>query len=228
LDVENLDLKYANQDGADSDETVDSTDGPANWDPLVGSSDPPHTDGGPAGTDPIDELLKQIPGLTNDFVRDGVRQVYEAIPPQSREAFLQELRNAGPSFVFSVLQRWQAQPPPGEPGSTQNVGYVRPAPETRQSLVAAIAGLLARSFQERTAYEQSIAAGLAGLPDKVSLGVLADWHADLTDRATDPDPKTSAETSLDQRIIRQLTIQRVSVYQLSQELRERLMQARQQ
>ena len=228
LDAGDLDLKYAQKDGADADGRVDSTNRPPAWDPLSGSGDPPATGGEPDGADPIDEILKQIPGLSNEYVRDGVRQVYDAIPHQSRETFLQELRNAGPSFVFSVLQRWQAQPPTGETGLTQNVGYNQPAPETRDSLAAAIASLLARSVQDRPAYEQSIAVGLAGLPDEVSLGVLKDWQADLTEGSTDPDPKTGAGTSLDQRIIRQLTIQRVSVYQLSQELRERLMQARQQ
>ena len=293
LDADDLDLKYADKDGANAVDASDPSADPSTWDPVSGSSESPPPGWELAGTDPIDELLKQVPGLTNDYVRDGARQVYEAIPQQSREQFIQELRDAGPSFVFSVLQRWQAHPPteetgsadellkqiPGltndyvrdgarqvyeaipqqsreqfiqelrdagpsfvfsvlqrwqakppteETGSTQNVGYVQPAPQTMESLTAAIAGQLARSVQDQTAYEQSIAAGLAGLPDAVSLGVLKDWQADLSGSTTDPDPQTNTGTSLDQRIIRQLTIQRVSVYQLSQELRDRLMQARRQ
>ncbi|HUG90555.1 MAG TPA: CvpA family protein [Planctomycetaceae bacterium] len=49
-------------------------------------------------------------------------------------------------------------------------------------------------------------ARLAGLPERVALAVLRDWHADLVslDRTADPDPDTDLTTPLEVRIRRQL------------------------
>jgi len=113
-------------------------------------------------------------------------------------------------------------------GSTQNVGHTSPPTPTRESLIAAIATALARQPQDRPAYEQYIDQGVQGLPDAVLLDVLQDWQADLNPGTLDPDAETNAATTLDERIIRQLTLHRVSVYQLSQALQSRLMQARNQ
>lgn len=240
-----LDLRYTENDAlrnsADSDV----------WTPLSESAiesvpadpDSPFESGSPATAQSIDPILRQIPGLAqNDWLRETARLVYESTPPAQRQQLLVELQNSGPALLNAVLQRWRSQPasqPPSNPqpppansdwsstgDATQNVGYSQPPAQTRSTLVASIAGLLARQPQDQPGYEQYISQGLQGLPDAISLGVLQDWQADLTAGLADPDPDTSSRTPLDQRIIRQLTLQRVPVYQLSQELQTRLMRSR--
>lgn len=250
LDAPDLDLQYADGDH-------DHSGGQTPW--VPDAADQPQAPGGtPAGSDTsgagtqpdaptsdeaIEALLQKIPGLANDsWTRQTARIIYEATPPESRQRFLEELKNAGPAMLFAVLQKWQSQPQPAESpsggsstpagdvdwSSTENVGYSQPPAPSRAQLVTSIASLLARQPQDVPAYEQYIVERLKGLPDAITLAVLQDWKADLTQGAEDPDPQTNAGTSLDRRIISQLTLQRVSVYQLSQELQTRLMQARNQ
>jgi uncharacterized membrane protein required for colicin V production len=246
LDVPDLDLQYADGDhdhsGGETPWLPDAVDQPAspNGTPAgnpAGSSSQPPT---PTTAEALDRLLQQIPGLANDsWTRQTVRLIYEATPPERRQQLLTELKDAGPAMLWAVVQRWQSQPPPQTPtggapsgtgeldwSSTEPVGYAQPQAPSRAQLVTAIASLLARQPQDQPAYEQYISERLAGLPDAITLAVLQDWKADLTAGAVDPDPQTNAGTPLDLRIISQLTIQRVSVYQLSQELQSRLLQAR--
>jgi uncharacterized membrane protein required for colicin V production len=247
LDAPDLDLHFADGDhdhsGGGSPWVPDAGDQPASPDGTP-AGDPSGSSGQPTApttADALDRLLQQIPGLANDsWTRQTIALIYEATPPERRQQLLEDLKTAGPAMLWAVVQKWQSQPAapqspsggastpagPAEWGSTEPVGYSQPPAPSRAQLVTAIASLLARQPQDQPAYEQYISERLTGLPDAVIVGVLQDWKADLTQGATDPDPQTNASTSLDRRIISQLTIQRVSVYQLSQELQNRLMQAR--
>lgn len=241
LDADDLDLQYADGDH-------DHSGGGLPWAPPVedepigddAPSDAGTADSMPTTAEAIDALLQQIPGLERDaWTRRMARGVYEATPPESRQRFLEELQSAGPAMLFAVLQRWQSSPPAADSsssevdwGSTENVGHTQPSggdqPGQIDFLVRTIAAHLARGPQDEPSYEQYITGHLQGLPDEISRAVLQDWQADLSPEGTDPDPGTDAGTSLDERIISQLTIQRVSVYKLSQDLQTRLMQARNQ
>jgi uncharacterized membrane protein required for colicin V production len=247
LDVADLDLQFANGEH-------DHSGGETPWVPDAGGL-PSTSEGTPAGSgssgpgaqptaptsaEALDALLQKIPGLANDaWTRQTITLIYEATPPERRQQLLKELKDAGPAMLWAVVQRWQSQPSPQTPtggspsgtgdldwSSTEPVGYSQPQAPSRAQLVTAIASLLARQPQDQPAYEQYISERLTGLPDAITLAVLQDWKADLTPGAVDPDPQTNASTPLDLRIISQLTIQRVSVYQLSQELQTRLLQAR--
>lgn len=246
LDAPDLDLQFADGDhdhswGSDTGDQPATPDGtPAGSGDSSGTGAPPAA---PTTSEAVDALLQKIPWLANDsWTRETARDIYEATPPESRQRFVDELKNAGPAMLFAVLQKWQLQPPKTQTpasgsstpagdvdwSSTEPVGYSQPPAPSRAQLVTAIAALLARQPQDQPAYEQYISERLAGLPDAIMLAVLQDWKADLTQGGEDPDPQTNASTSLDRRIISQLTLQRVSVYQLSQELQTRLMQARNQ
>lgn len=250
LDVPDLDLRYAggsdDEDASEQEPWIPPTDNDPTGavDSATGAG--PSTGDGSAPIsvtgEALDALLRQIPGLAHDaWTRETAKMVYEATPPASRQRLLEELKSAGPAMLLAVLQHWQAadrQPDsqgtdsgtggPVSGGSAQHVGHTEPSAPSRESLISSIAAALARQPQDQPAYEQYIDQGVQGLPDIVLLDVLQDWQADLTPGVSDPDPQTNAATSLDQRIIRQLTLHRVSVYQLSQALQSRLMQARNQ
>ena len=68
---------------------------------------------------------------------------------------------------------------------------------------------------------------LIGVPPQIQQAVIEDWFADVSLRATDPDPLTNVQTRLDDRIIRQLYKAGVSFNALSFDLQQRLNQSRQ-
>ena len=94
-------------------------------------------------------------------------------------------------------------------------------------LIRDIASEYAQAPAGQPTVADQVAGALRGLPEAISRGVLEDWRIDLVGDQTDPDPQTNSETTIDQRIIRQLTIQRVPVYQLSDAMQQRLRAARQ-
>jgi hypothetical protein len=68
---------------------------------------------------------------------------------------------------------------------------------------------------------------LAGVPERIQLAVLEDWYSDLIGSGLDPDPRTDANTRIDDRILNQLVKARVSVDQLSSyDLKSRLQRSR--
>ncbi|MCY2963037.1 MAG: hypothetical protein NT069_05180, partial [Planctomycetota bacterium] len=67
---------------------------------------------------------------------------------------------------------------------------------------------------------------LDGVPATIARQALADWRADLYGTTPDPDSATDAETSLRQRIVRQLDKARVSMGDLPTAVRDRLKRQR--
>jgi uncharacterized membrane protein required for colicin V production len=244
-DAADLDIQYTHQHDHDHGSHGDSE---PHWDPLHPNTPAPAADSqwpgagsssGDASTaqETLDGLMRRLPGLAQDpWTQQSVRRIYESVPQPSREQFLKDVEAAGPGLLFAVLQRWQSSrsqsgsesgagnSSPLE-GATQKVGYSEPSSPSADTLRIGIAQRLARTPSDQTAYEQYITAGMKGLPEQIVLGALQDWHADLGG-GTDPDPETTSAATLEQRIIRQLTLQRVSVFQLSQEVQDRLMKAR--
>jgi uncharacterized membrane protein required for colicin V production len=90
----------------------------------------------------------------------------------------------------------------GEGGLITTAG---PNARSRSELVQAIANIYASSAPAADAVSEEINSILNGLPDNVATAVLNDWLADVTKSASDPDPVTDETSSLNQRIIRQLT-----------------------
>ena len=80
-----------------------------------------------------------------------------------------------------------------------------PVARSRSELVQAIADIYSNSAPASVAVIEEIDSILNGIPDEVATAVLYDWLADVTQTAPDPDPETDETSSLNQRIIRQLT-----------------------
>lgn len=63
---------------------------------------------------------------------------------------------------------------------------------------------------------------LDDLPQDVGESVFRDWYGDLTNRNPDIDPGTNVDTSLDERILRQMKARNYSIDQLPVTLKQRL------
>jgi hypothetical protein len=201
--------------------------GPAGQ-PSSGVLDPFHwtgTGSEPGAVNLVDEIVKRIPSLNQEQARGIVNQAIHNTPPELQSELIGELKAAAPHMVLTVARRWidevltpaAANPQPPAPRE----------PQGRDELIWDIAARLTTQPAKRTESAAQISAALEGLPDEVARGVLQDWRADLTGGGSDPDPQTTAGTHIDQRIIRQLTIKRISVYQLSRTLQDRLRAAAQ-
>ncbi len=172
-------------------------------------------DGGSTMASVIDEIVRRIPGFGQEQARSVVEQAYQNAPTDLKSDMVNELKTAAPEMILAVATKWlnQSVPPgPHEPA----------AADDRDGLIREIANGYSSDPMAQADYVRKIDEWLRGLPDSITFGVLRDWRADLAGSGTDPDPETTIDTSVDQRIIRQLTLQRVSVYQLSRSLQDRL------
>jgi uncharacterized membrane protein required for colicin V production len=95
----------------------------------------------------------------------------------------------------------------------------------RSELVRAIAVIYTDSSSASDALIEEIDSILTGIPDNVATAVLYDWLTDLTKTASDPDPGTDETSSLNQRIIRQLTLLRIDLNMLSDSWQSRFQNA---
>lgn len=111
-----------------------------------------------------------------------------------------------------------AVPAPGEPEPRAD----SPTAPDRDRLLTDIAAVYSDHPEARATVVEEIELSLSGLPDRVALGVLEDWRADLLALDPDPDPETSMTTRLDLRILRQLSLAKVPLTTLGSALRERL------
>ncbi len=221
LDDPSLDLKYADHDhDHDHGEGADDHDhGPQSPDPFANSGGTIDTTAG-AGTGVFEQILGTIPGLiSHPEVRGVVEQALRNTSTENRGELLARLRTASPTQLRQIAIDWLDQPAPG--GPAEGAGG-----QTMSQLLQDIADVYAQTPADRTRVIQQIQEQLRGLPDQVTAGVLVDWRADVSGgQQADPDPQTTAKTTIDQRIIRQLTIQRVSVWTLGDALQKRLSEA---
>lgn len=74
---------------------------------------------------------------------------------------------------------------------------------------------------QRQQFSNQIEQFLGTLPERVYLGVLQDWNADIWS-LTDPDPGTNAQSTLEQRILRQLEVAGIPLNQLDPAMQQRL------
>ncbi|MBW3540267.1 MAG: CvpA family protein [Planctomycetes bacterium] len=112
-------------------------------------------------------------------------------------------------------------PLPGPGGQTDDDRALR---RRRDELVQELATVLSDVPTTQAAFIDDIAGRLSGVPDRLAVLALDDWHADLVrfDPETDPDPETDYATPLETRIVRQLERAGVSRTSLDDELRSRL------
>jgi hypothetical protein len=113
-------------------------------------------------------------------------------------------------LIRTVALEWKF----GKPGSAARS-------TEREDVLREIAGVYSDNPSAQEDFEAEVDRSLAHLPDRVALSVLKDWRADLLD-LEDPDPKTTHVTSLDVRIVRQLSAARVPIASLPRAVQDRL------
>lgn len=178
------------------------------------SGDPQPTDGG-SEIDPddprniVDQLLLGLPDTQSAALRQGIEQALANVDETIREERVTALRDATPETLSALVASWRTGLTPAER-------------ERRKALLFGIVGVYTPYPAAQQAIADEVAGQLAGVPSRVQLNVLEDWHADLLDRSVDPDPVTSPLTSLDQRIGRQLAAANVPLESLDQALQDRL------
>lgn len=153
---------------------------------------------------PILSPLEQAAESLGDRLRDGVSRIVEGILPGDDDS-------PDPAGVH-------------EPPAPESERQTSSATDLRE--LDRLIGEITRAFSSRTAEREHqralIADELSGIPSAVASRALADWRADLFGATPDPDPRTDIETTLAQRVLRQLEKAGVSTADLPDDVRERL------
>ncbi|MEW4530768.1 CvpA family protein [Maioricimonas sp. JC845] len=218
-----------------------------NYDPFLGSPEPmdPGQGGIPTPVDPgansgspFDSLLGQIDDLLGNDLTGVVSQTLRSIDPaQQRQlrdrmiqvlqnthsndmnALRQELLQAGSDELLTTLDRWSKGKPKTESPNT-------PAPEElarrREQLLFDIAGQYTSNSRAKTEIARQLDQEFAGLPDQIAVAVLDDLRSDLWGALPDPDPGTSITSTLEERMVRQLSAAGIPVSRLTPALQSRL------
>jgi len=170
------------------------------------------------------DLLSRLPARVQDELIARLRES----TPEEKQRMLEQLGTAVPKDAGAVLDqligrgREQDRPAPSRPTTSPNM----PSPpaqlgRTESTLLNEIAGI----YEQRDRIILNTRLYLSGVPTHVQRRVLEDWHADAMGLDDDPDPATSVDTRLDDRILRQLSRAGISLEQLDRSLRNRLSDA---
>jgi uncharacterized membrane protein required for colicin V production len=178
--------------------------------------------------------------LASDTPRsDDVSEDREGDSPKERGVIERVIGNAGSRIRNGVMNlirdslSTDATPPARtnreDPVSEPAAGQPPPRdPELRKSIQKETESI-GRVFSPNPGIQDQqrleIEALLNGIPPRVSLAALRDWHADLIGARTDPDPKTDARAILDQRLIRALESEGVDLEELPRPVADRLRDA---
>ena len=215
LDHDDLDLKHSHHDdehshghddalGDDSFFSDSNQDGHSHEDPFDSSSH--DSDQG------ITSILKKLPGIVDSELAEMVRRAYSNTDPEDRSELVKQLSTQIPGMIRKVASEWQF-------GKPQPEDVPQPKREKQLGEIAAIYSDYPNAQDEIVEELQEI---LNELPLKVADRVVADWHADLLNSGTDPNPETTHLTSLNERIRQELKFARVPISSLNDELRTRL------
>lgn len=174
-----------------------------------------------APTPSLQDLLNQVP---TEFRRDLTQQMMDRLrqsSPEEKRWLLQKLSGSIPENIGAVLDEFLRDPsnvggqgtgsssPPAELGRTET---------TLLNEIAAIYG----GIYSREAFTANAMRFLEGVPGSIQRRVLEDWHADAIGLNSDPDPYTSIDTRLEERILRQLAKAGISLDRLDRNLRTKL------
>jgi uncharacterized membrane protein required for colicin V production len=163
----------------------------------------------------VDQLMSQLPNLFGPEMNNMVKQAVANTKPEDRAELMTKLQNSAPGVIQQVASEWLN----GKPVSQQTDAYS----QKFDQLAKEIAAMHSKWPGQQAAYVEQIELTLSSVPKEVSVAILDDWHADLTNRKPDPDPNTTANTQLDQRIAYQIARARVAVGSLDDELKNRVM-----
>lgn len=170
---------------------------------------------GPKASKEVLEIMQKLPTIFGDELRSLVINSLENTAPEDRPELIEKFKTGIPGLMRQVATEWMNGKPEPEVKQEANA-------EQRQQFLKEIASVYSDFPEAQELIAEEIAGSLDGIPDTVELGVLEDWHADLLNREPDPDSGTSITTSLDFRIVRQLSKHRVAFNLLDESLQDRL------
>ena len=190
----------------------DSNSGFGDW--LNSSSDSTTSDGASGSSGGLFDSLSNVgvqaaidrlpPSIRQQW-GPRIQQQWQSATPEQKQALIQDLSRAFPNEVSDIVNRFLT--PSSGQGSgidLQVLNEIGDAYGNRESIVT-------RTMDH-----------LKGVPASVQQSVIRDWHADLTLASTDPDPSTDINSRIDERILRQLQIARISLNSLPGDLQTRL------
>jgi hypothetical protein len=157
------------------------------------------------------DWLSSLPALTDELKHLALR-AWRKTRPEHRRDLTRRLSSTVPDLIRKTLQEW-ADGPPAPAGDADG---------ERADLEHDITRALVNSDADRPAAIDDIEASLKGIPDAIAIKVLRDWRADLLDKNADPDPRTTDRSSLNDRILSQLSKAGVSLRSLDAATRDRL------
>ena len=156
-------------------------------------------------------LWRNLPQAIRDQYGAQLQQKWSQTTPAERQQIVDRLgRSLGydiPDIVGGFLS-----------GSETSTDPRQAAEQSRQDQILQRIGEI---YQNRDLIVQRTKEHFVGLPTDVQRAVLEDWYADLN-MQSDPDPATTVDTRLDERILRQLSRARISLRSLSSQLQNRL------
>jgi len=150
--------------------------------------------------------------LTDELKQLALKAWRKTRPERRRELTRRISSGSVPDLIRKTLQEFIDGPPASAGGSD----------DERAELERAITRSLVATRADRPAAIDDIEAHLRGIPDEVALNVLRDWKADLLDKNSDPDPRTTDRSSLNDRILSQLSKSGISLRSLDAATRDRL------
>ncbi|MBX3441108.1 MAG: CvpA family protein [Planctomyces sp.] len=161
----------------------------------------------------LSQTLEDLDPATRRKVESQVLELLNSTRSEDLPQLKQQLLRSGVDAIPAVMASWEQFTSRG----------AAPETEQRRKLLEEVSQLRS-SFPQIQARMQSEIRGLmAGVPENIAVRVLQDWKADLLhDARNDPDPGTTAETTVEARILRQLEAAGLRMEGLDHELRDRL------
>lgn len=156
-------------------------------------------------------LWHKVPQNIRDEYGAQLQQRWSQSTPEERQAVVDRLGRSLGYDTPEILSNFLAGPRP----------QTDPRLAAEQSRQDQILQRIGEIYQNREMIVQRTKEHFVGLPLEVQRGVLEDWYADLS-MQSDPDPSTTVDTRLDERILRQLSRARISLRTLSSRLQDRL------
>ncbi|GAB5441311.1 MAG: hypothetical protein Fues2KO_16600 [Fuerstiella sp.] len=197
--------------GDDEDFDLDSGQGGTDWLNVGSGSDSNPDRPAPADRTPtLDQLWRELPTTLRNQFGDQLQQQWNSASPDQRRRLIDDLARTFDAQAPEVVSRFLASM---DVGSTADR-------ETDRML-----NEIGDVYQDREQIVRRTREHLAGIPSAVQQAVIEDWYADLNLLA-DPDPGTTVQTRLDERILRQLERAKVPFSNLGFELRQRLNRSR--
>ncbi|WP_437202165.1 CvpA family protein [Planctomicrobium sp. SH664] len=197
----------------------------------------------------LSDQAQQVVSKTLDAAQDpqtrakleqDLLNLWNSVPAQDRAALQQQIINGGTTQLQNYLNQ-RLQPvtstpqsipvPPianSAPVQTPAQPTTTPAPtapsagDRQAALIREIASAYSTIPNIRQGIERDIADKIAGLPESLAIAVLDDWNADAWSRPSDPDPQTTNQSTIEQRILRQLQLSGLTLDRLAPAIQQRL------